>query len=121
VRKHAFVLVLIFVFFSGIAASWSQKAETVSFSEIAGIMNTNCVTCHAGNKPADGLRLDSYENIIAGAKHGPVVVAGHPEKSGMVSRVKGTTKPRMPMNGPPWLSKEDTATIEAWIAAGAQR
>ena len=66
-----------------------------------------------------GLRLDSYANVMKGGKDGKVVQPGAPEKSEMVKRVKGLSKPRMPRNGPPWLSDTDVALIEKWIAAGA--
>ena len=122
--KHAFAFVPIFALcalLSGTGTAWSGTVEAGAFSGISGVLNDRCVKCHSGDKPADGLRLDTYENVMAGTKHGPVVVAGQPAKSPMIRRIKGTAKPRMPIGGPPWLSKEETAAIEAWIGGGALR
>jgi uncharacterized membrane protein len=89
------------------------------YTDVAAIFNRQCVTCHSGRKPAERLRLDTYAGIMAGSKNGPVVVAGDPEKSELVRRIRGVSKPRMPLKGPPWVSEEDTALIEQWIATGA--
>jgi hypothetical protein len=55
---------------------------------------------------------------MAGAKDGPVIVPGAPDKSEIIRRVKGIAKPRMPRDGPPWLSEKQISVIENWIAAG---
>lgn len=92
-----------------------------TFTEVAAIMEKyHCTVCHAGAAPRDGLRLDSYDNVMKGSKGGPVVVPGKPEKSELVLRVNGRKEPRMPMAGPPWLSNDEIKTIESWIAAGAK-
>lgn len=48
-----------------------------------------------------------------------MVIPGKPEESEMVRRIKGEAIPRMPFDGPPFLSDEQIATIVAWIASGA--
>jgi hypothetical protein len=57
---------------------------------------------------------------MAGSKDGPVIVPGSPDKSELVRRLKGISKPRMPKDGPPWLSEMQITVIEKWIAAGAR-
>jgi hypothetical protein len=48
------------------------------------------------------------------------VVPGHPEASELVRRIRGQALPRMPFDGPPYLSEADIALIVAWIRQGAR-
>jgi hypothetical protein len=57
---------------------------------------------------------------MAGSKDGPVIIPGNPDKSELVRRIKGISKPRMPKDGPPWLSAKEIALVEGWIAADAR-
>jgi mono/diheme cytochrome c family protein len=93
---------------------------TPTFSEVNQIFQAHCVSCHSGARPPEGLHLDSYKGVMAGSKDMQVVVKGNPGKSELVKRIKGISKPRMPRNGPPWLSEDEVAVIEKWIAAGAK-
>jgi uncharacterized membrane protein len=96
-----------------------SKASSVSFADVSPILNQRCAMCHSGPKAARDLRLDSYGDIMKGGKNGTVVVPGKPGESEIVRRIKGQRTPRMPMNGPPWLSDQETRLIEQWIAGGA--
>lgn len=99
----------------------SGAADVQSFAEIAPILNKHCVSCHAGEKPPHGLRLDSYDNLMHGARKGPVVLPGEPGNSEIVKRITGQSKPAMPPQGRPSLSKEDIQKIRNWIDAGAPK
>ncbi len=95
------------------------QQETPSFSDVNQIFQARCVKCHSGNRPPVGIRLDNYKDVMAGGKEGPVIVPGKPDKSQLLKNIKGTAKPRMPKDAPPFLSEKDIALIEKWIAAGA--
>ena len=41
--------------------------------------------CHGEGKSKGGLRMDSYDLLMKGGKDGPVIVAGNPEKSVLLS------------------------------------
>jgi len=98
----------------------AQKPEgTPSYAAIAGILQESCASCHSGKRPAGGLHLDAYGPMMKGGKGGPVIVPGDPAKSELIRRVKGTSTPRMPKGGPPWLSPKETGLLEAWVLAGA--
>ena len=45
-------------------------------------------------------------------------MAGDPAGSELIKRLKGTSLPRMPMNGPPYLADKDVALFERWIREG---
>lgn len=93
--------------------------ETVAYVDVAAVLARNCNRCHSGGKPPDGLRTDSYAGLMAGGWNGPVVVPGNPAKSELARRIRGTSTPRMPYKGPPWLTEADTVLIEQWIRTGA--
>lgn len=98
--------------------SQQVKRDRVTYGDVAEILDRHCITCHNGpNAPLD-LRLETYSGILAGSESGPVVVVGKPEESELVLRIRGTSKPRMPFSGPPWLSEEEMALLERWITIG---
>jgi mono/diheme cytochrome c family protein len=74
--------------------------------------------CHSGTGAPLGLHLDSLEGLLKGSRNGPVVKAGDPAGSELIRRLKGSSQPRMPMTGPPFLSDEEIALFERWIYAG---
>ncbi len=100
-----------------LGAQGTQQGPT--YADVQPIFKQHCVACHSGAKPADGLRLDSYVQIMSNAGKHPAVVPQKPGKSEIVRRIRGVSKPRMPGNGPPWLTEEQTSLIERWIQAGA--
>ena len=85
------------------------------------ILDSNCVACHGEGKVKGGLRLDSYALLMRGGQDGPVIVAGQPEKSVLLTRVTlpPDQKHFMPAEGKPPLKAEEIAWIQAWIQQGA--
>jgi len=90
------------------------------YADVAPIFQSRCVMCHSGQAAPAGLNMDSLDAILKGSSRGPVVRAGSPETSELVHRIKGSSLPRMPMTGPPFLSASEISTIEGWIAGGLQ-
>lgn len=88
-------------------------------ADVQPILTERCTKCHSGQSPPRGLWLDSYDQVMAGGAYRPVVLPGNPDESEIVRRIKGSAIPRMPLDGPPFLSDDQIAAIEAWIAAGA--
>ena len=106
-----------------VAQAKTQLAGAVpGYVEVSEIISTyHCTVCHGGSEPRAGLSLDDYKSLMKGSKRGPVIVSGRPGSSEIILRLKGSSEPRMPFTGPPWLSDEEVATIEQWIAAGAKQ
>jgi hypothetical protein len=101
-------------------AQTKDPAGAPTYADISQIIEKyHCTVCHGPVDPRDGLSLDSYQGMMKGGKHGPIIKAGEPGKSELVKRLKGSKEPRMPMTGPPWLSEKEIQTIEHWITAGA--
>jgi len=104
------------------AATPAQNAgKAPAYADVAAVISKyHCTVCHGGTEPRAGLSLDDHKSMLKGSKRGPVIVPGNPANSEIILRLKGQSEPRMPFTGPPWLSDEEVATIERWIAAGAR-
>ena len=91
--------------------------EPVSFSaEVMPILERYCWECHSEQNTELGLRLDSYEGVMAGSDYGTVVEPGDPAGSLLVDMVEAGD---MPEEGDP-VPPEELEIIKTWIAEGAQ-
>lgn len=102
-----------------VAAGAAAAQPEVAFADLAPILEARCTMCHAGPNAAAGLALDDAASLLAGSARGPVVVPGDPEASELIRRLRGTSLPRMPLTGPPYLEDADIDRFARWIAAGA--
>jgi uncharacterized membrane protein len=84
-------------------------------------LDTKCVACHGTNKEQGGLRLDSYESLMAGGKDGVVIAPRNPDGSLLLKKVMlPPSDPHfMPAEGRTPLTPDETARIRAWVLAGA--
>jgi mono/diheme cytochrome c family protein len=94
----------------------------ITFPEVERIFLTRCIECHSDNSkeggPPEDLRLTSYAETLAGGER-LAVVPGNPQASEIIRRVEGRADPRMPFDGPPWLTPEQIMLLRDWIAGGA--
>jgi hypothetical protein len=93
-------------------------------TRIKPILDAHCVSCHVPGQPGyeqSGLRLDSYDALMKGARLNPVVRPGSSLSSTLNRVVSGHLDPsiRMPHGGST-LSEENARTIGAWIDQGAK-
>ncbi len=109
------------LFLSLSLATHVTAKETVTYEKLAPILAEKCIMCHSGNNAAAELRLDSYDSLLKGSAKGSIVKAGDPAASELLRRLKGTSQPRMPMTGPPFLSDSQIALFEDWITNGMKR
>jgi len=100
------------------ALALQANAATVDYDAIAPLLGERCVMCHSGPSAAAGLRLDTLEGLLAGSAKGPAVKQGDPASSELLRRLTGSSQPRMPMTGPPFLTDAQVALFEHWIAGG---
>jgi len=107
------------------ACGHKEKVPPVSFAtQVKPVLDQNCVECHraAGQGYGkSGLRLDSYESLMAGTKFGPVIKPGSAISSSLYLLVAGKADPsiRMPHNRAP-LPSENVEIIKNWIDQGAK-
>lgn len=98
-----------------------EKAAGEFFEKsIRPLLAKHCYECHSSEKSADNghLALDGKAALLAGGDRGPVVVAGKPEASLLVSAIRyGDPKLQMPPEGK--LPDADIDLIVRWIGQGA--
>jgi WD40 repeat protein len=80
------------------------------------ILRDECVSCHRSGKSKGGLILTAEDRLRAGGESGPVVVAGKPEESLLLSVLSVDGDPHMPPKKQ--LKSADLEVIREWIAAG---
>jgi mono/diheme cytochrome c family protein len=97
----------------------SSKAAASYTADVQPIFAQYCFACHSGEGATKGVRLDGYEYALAGGGSGPVIIPGDPSGSELLKRITGDSVPRMPRNGPPFLTDQEIQIITSWIAAGA--
>ena len=89
----------------------------VSFAEqVAPIFEARCVECHGEESTELGLRLDSYEGLMAGSDYGTVVEAGDPDGSLLIDMMESGDMPEDGDAVPP----EEIEIIKTWISEGAE-
>lgn len=105
------------------AARKRAPGEPPTWTDVAPILTGRCAKCHSANglmgPPPEGYRLDSWAMTTATADR-VRVLPGQPLASELVRRIRGTARPRMPFDGPPWLGDEQVKLVEEWVAAGAR-
>jgi len=101
------------------------KSDSVSYKkDVLPILKANCLPCHTEDQmnPSE-LYLDTYDNLMAGGKHGKPVVVGKADSSLLIIKLVG--KPpfgdRMPLKRKTSLSADTISTLRAWINQGAKR
>ena len=92
--------------------------EPVSFAqEVMPILETHCWECHSEQSAELGLKLDSYEGVMAGSDYGTVVEPGDPDGSLLIDMIESGD---MPEDGDP-VPAAEIAVIRNWIAEGAAK
>jgi hypothetical protein len=100
--------------------------EPVSYSaDVRPFLEKYCIRCHgeggAGSE-ASGFRMDDYDSLMKGTKHGPVVKAGDSFTSVLVMLVEGRADPalRMPHDEGEAPGQEEIEIVKMWIDQGAK-
>jgi hypothetical protein len=88
----------------------------VSFNgHVLPIFAQRCAKCHGGDDPEEGLRLTSYDEVMAGSWNGSVIEPGDVNGSYLIEQI---VSGRMPKRGSK-VSPAEIEIISAWVAAGA--
>ena len=102
--------------------SLPAAGEPVTYAHVQPILLQRCVKCHTDNglmgRPPEGLRLQTLDQLLAGGER-VVVVPGFPQASELVRRIRGLSLPRMPFDGPPYLTDQEIRVITDWVAQEA--
>ncbi len=103
-----------------VAAEAQFNAEQIEFfeTEVRPILVAHCYQCHStdAKQLKAELYVDSREGMLVGGESGPVVIAGHPEQSRLVSAVRYEAAEMPPDKQ---LNDRQIAAIEKWVTIGA--
>src|SRR5579859_6647186 len=101
------------------AASKSKRAAPNYDTDIAPILQKNCLGCHSSTTHKSGLIMESYSALIKGGKHGQVIVPHDAKGSRLFRMIEGDDDPQMPLEADP-LPPREIALLKSWIEAGAE-
>ena len=98
--------------------------KMISFkSDVAPLLQKHCLPCHSEDQmnPSE-LYLDSYENVMASAKHGKSVLPGNPDSSLMIRKISLTPPfgDPMPLKRKVPFPDDSLRTLKLWIQQGAK-
>ncbi|MDF1842071.1 MAG: DUF1549 domain-containing protein [Rubripirellula sp.] len=93
-------------------------AEQLTYEQdIRPIFRAHCFDCHGASEAIEGeLDLRLVRLMIRGGDSGAAIVAGKPDESLLLDRVRSGDMPP----GPTHLSDEEIETIERWISSGGK-
>ena len=100
----------------------NSGGDEISFNaDVRPILNDNCLVCHGGIQQAGGFSLLFPEEAVRPNESGkPAFIAGDPDASEMMRRVRhADPEERMPLEHPA-LSDAEIDILSRWIAQGAQ-
>jgi hypothetical protein len=107
-------------------AGCSSEPQISFKQDIAPILKDNCLECHTTEGKgflASGLNMESYDSLMKGTKHGPIIKPGNGISSTLVLLVSGKADPSIKMpHGPDKqeLSVEQIDKLKGWIDQGAK-
>ena len=101
--------------FGSTNAAPSVKTEVSYAKDVQPILEARCGKCHMGEFVSEGLHMDTYESLMEGSDHGPVIIPGDAGESLLVQQL---VKGKMPKRGPK-LTPAQIQLITDWIEAGA--
>jgi mono/diheme cytochrome c family protein/uncharacterized membrane protein len=88
--------------------------------DVAVILQENCLRCHGGGKVKGKFNLKTRTGAMKGGQTGKSIVPGQPQQSALYTLLVETDDAaRMPPPREKQLSREQIATIRAWIEQGA--
>ena len=92
----------------------------IPYADVQRVLDGKCTSCHRGADAARGLRLDSWQALIAGSDHGEAIIPFDAVRSLLVEL---TTKlvggPHPAEVGGETLSDAEVALLSEWIDEGA--
>ena len=99
----------------------SGAALAVPYGDVQRLLDEKCTSCHTGADAARGLRLDSWQELIAGSDHGEAVIPFDAARSLMVElTTKLVDGPHPAEVGREPLNDAEVALLSEWIDEGAR-
>jgi hypothetical protein len=87
--------------------------------DVQPLLDRYCYSCHSGNRPRQGVRLEKYDDLFKGKRK--LVVAGEPDDSRLIKTMLGKGGKKMPPRKEERQpSDKEIDLIKEWIKAGAK-
>ena len=123
-KKAAEKLTTLCLFPLTMAACGGEPAVSYT-QDVKPIIEQNCIRCHkVGGKGevASGFNMTTYDDLMKGARFGPMIIAGDVEGSNILVLMEGRADPSisMPHDQKKSVSTLDIETIRLWIKQGAK-
>ncbi len=97
-----------------------QTADISYINHIQPILDRKCIQCHTGTDAAQGLRLDSWPNLVAGSDHGNAIIAFDGDNSLFVNMTTQLVGGPHPLElSADTLTTPEITFIKRWIDGGA--
>ena len=111
-------------FLVGVLIPSDGAADHAVFEEeILPILTKHCSECHSKGgvgQVSSGLDLTSYEGVMKGTSHGPIIVPGDAFLSNLMVLIEGRAGPELKMpHGRKDLSRWEKTLLRRWINRGA--
>ena len=99
------------------------ETNDVFASVIQPILQRRCGDCHNPEKHKADLCVDSFDSLLKGGIHGPVILPGQAAESPLVKRLllPSSDEDHMPPEGKPQPDSREIAVLQWWISVGAPR
>ena len=99
----------------------SVEVADIYLDVVSPSLQQRCATCHNENKRKGEFSVASYADLMKGGKEGAVIVAGKPDASDLIRRIRLDPghEDYMPKDGKTPLTPEQGAAIAWWISVGA--
>src|SRR5688572_22163332 len=96
------------------AAETSAGSATAYETLIAPIFRARCIECHGEHKQKAKLALHAWDAVLRGSEAGPVFVAGQPDESVLIERLRRPVADdeHMPPEDRPQPGPEEIALLE---------
>ncbi len=104
----------------------AASAQTVTFEDdVFPLLQVRCLECHQPGGEGfevSGFDVSSFESLMRGTRHGPVIIPGNAYLSNLNVLVEGRSAPnlRMPHNKKP-LTRCEIDILRRWVNAGARK
>lgn len=101
----------------------SLESADIYLDVVAPSLQQRCATCHNENKRKGEFSVASYADLMKGGKEGAAILAGKPEASDLIRRIRldPAHEEFMPKDGKTPLTAEQGAAIAWWVSVGAPR
>jgi hypothetical protein len=87
--------------------------DSVYRDRIQPLLQQHCGSCHSASAASGGLIVGSFDQLMAGGKHGRAITPGNAAQSLIMQYIKGEQNPKMPLGGT--LPEDAVAKLTAAI------